>query len=283
MSQDFQVTAYLIRGDSPFDMIPIMDNFHRSIRNKIIEPPIQWKPDERASVKNMIKVLEETEQNILHKEAKGRTDKLIIPLLKSQDSDSGMSSSGDEEIPDGLESIQDPDTRSFFEAAATGDTESVRDFIEQNLTWMELSTPGGSKLIHLTVGLNQIEILKILIQHGVDVNQPGMNGYTPLHAVAVVDDSSICEFLLSQPNIDVWKESESGENAFYATVLNDNIAVAKAMLTKFPPLAGIPNQKGSTPLMAAANWNYRNLVKLLLEVNPENVNAIRNVDNSTAL
>ncbi len=87
MSQGFQVTAYLIRDDSPFDMIPIMDNFHRSIRNQIIEPPIQWKPDERASVESMIKLLEETEQNILHKEAKGRTDKLIIPLLKSQDSD----------------------------------------------------------------------------------------------------------------------------------------------------------------------------------------------------
>jgi ankyrin repeat protein len=63
------------------------------------------------------------------------------------------------------------------------------------------ASPGGFPSLIATLSTDRpdrIEILKLLLSHGADVGQRGVNGYTPLHYAASLNDCRAIELLASR-------------------------------------------------------------------------------------
>lgn len=64
-------------------------------------------------------------------------------------------------------------------AAENGDTAGVREALEAG-AWPETWST-GDPVIHGAALNGHIEIVRLLLEHGADVNSPGTSGSTPLH------------------------------------------------------------------------------------------------------
>lgn len=132
---------------------------------------------------------------------------------------------------------------------------------------------------------NNLEIVRILLDNGANVNLLGTDNYTPL--MRAIDQSAhmnIVELLINKgTNIEL--RGDDGLDAIMLAVINNRIEIAELLIEKGANINRKYTQDYAdnqiTPLIAAVEHDYKDMVKLLID-NGANVNDQDN-DGKTAL
>jgi ankyrin repeat protein len=87
-------------------------------------------------------------------------------------------------------------TAEIHKAAYNGDMGKVRELLKKGVNPDERDSYGGTAL-HAAMFQKNMEIVKLLLEHGFDVNAIGpQNGYTPLHDAVWADNLEAVKILL---------------------------------------------------------------------------------------
>lgn len=116
------------------------------------------------------------------------------------------------------------------------------------------------------------EVVKILLNNGIDINVKAKGGFTPLHTAAKYNDDGFSKILLNY-GADVDAESADGSTPLHYAALNDNPRTLELLLDRGAKV-NAKNKIGCTPLHIAAQRGNAKIVKILLskgaEVNAQN-------------
>lgn len=88
-----------------------------------------------------------------------------------------------------------------------------------------ISTNQGSTPLFDACFSNNLNIIKSIVEHGADVNQPNIYDVTPLHLAAGYCEPAVVDYLLAQGAM-LKAESRQGENALIWAVIRQNFDVA---------------------------------------------------------
>jgi len=109
----------------------------------------------------------------------------------------------------------------IWSAAATGNTEAIK---QQLLAGKDINAKepaGGSTPLIVAATYGQIEAVRLLIEKGADINTKNNNGSTALHAAAFLAHPEIVKLLLDK-GADVNARNNRGETAIYIATLEWN-------------------------------------------------------------
>lgn len=109
-----------------------------------------------------------------------------------------------------------------------------------------------------------LEVVKALLDLGLNVNIPNIDDDTPLMNAAFVGKEDICMELLGRPDIDINLKNAKGDTALNFACYSGLVEVGKILINKTTDIS-IPNKKGYTALMwASMNEKSLELVKILV-------------------
>lgn len=108
-----------------------------------------------------------------------------------------------------------------------------------------------------------MEIYKILLGAGLDINFQSSEGYTPISSVAYYGYPEIVEYFANAgARVDI--VDNEGNTALHAGVRSKNPQVIKFLAQKFPELKKVKCKQGLTPLQVAQDLKLpENLLSLL--------------------
>jgi len=136
----------------------------------------------------------------------------------------------------------------LFTASIAGEEEIVKFFIKYN---MDVNSKTGTEekesALHLAVRSKHVNITKILVVNGADVNAISDAGVTPLMLASINGASEIVDYLLEN-NADITLKDSNGYSAISYAVTNGDISIIKKLLfsgakINEEPLVGIAAQK----------------------------------------
>ena len=116
--------------------------------------------------------------------------------------------------------------------------------------------------MYLAVSKNNIDIVKLLLKHGADVNIKDNDSNTPLHLAVSKNNIDIVNLLLKH-GADVNTTDINSKTPLHRAVSNENIDIVKLLL-KPEANVNIRDTYGRTPLHGASEENI-DIVKLLLK------------------
>jgi ankyrin repeat protein len=165
----------------------------------------------------------------------------------------------------------------FGKAFKDGNVSKVREFLETYDDAVEVIL-GGMKVLHLTVERGHVDIVKLLIQNGADVNAVDSEKCTSLHHVASTGHVTIAKLLI-QSGADVnalmngdYFNSEQNFTALHIASKYGHVGVAKVLIQNGADVnaMGLYNE---TSIHIAAENRHVDVVKLLIQ-NGGDLNAV---------
>lgn len=123
-------------------------------------------------------------------------------------------------------------------------------------------TTSEEKLLQAAYDGN-LEVVRHLISHGVNVNCRGNGSQTPLLNACFQNHTEVAFFLLDRGAKATVQNSRGDSSALNATASN-NLPLLKRLVEAGADINKADTQKGSTPLIIAARHNYRRVIKFLL-------------------
>ena len=120
----------------------------------------------------------------------------------------------------------------------------------------------NNKDIFTCIKNNNIQSIKNYIYFGYDLNVDNY-GYTPLIYVSISNQIEIAKLLLNA-GADVNKQNNIGSTALIYAAYNNNIEIVKLLLNSDADIDK-QNSAGRTALMSAAYNNNREIIELLLD------------------
>jgi uncharacterized protein len=151
----------------------------------------------------------------------------------------------------------------IFEAAATGRVERVRELLKQNPELIHAWSPDGWTALHLN--FNHLEIAKLLIDSGADLNLNSRNklNATPLQGAAANNWIDLARLYLAR-GANANCRSEEGGSPLHEAAGNGFLEFAKLLVENGANV----NQKddnGKTPLTVALEYKRQEVAKFLRE------------------
>jgi uncharacterized protein len=151
----------------------------------------------------------------------------------------------------------------FFEAAATGRVERLRELLENDPTLVHAWTPDGWTALHLNY--NNLGVAKLLIDAGAGINVNSRNklNATPLQGAAANNWIDLARLYLSR-GANVNCRSEGGGSPLHEAAANGFFEFAK-MLIEHGADVNQKDDSGKTPLAVALEYKRPEVAKLLRE------------------
>jgi ankyrin repeat protein len=163
-----------------------------------------------------------------------------------------------EEVP---KKAINPKLKVLISAVRAQDTQSVEKILKSDPALLKLTDQGGSTALHHAAGFGTVAIMKMLIDHGADVNAKNDRNSTPLHW-AVADEAKTRLLLDSGANINA--RQADGRTPLYNMIgMENHNAVARLLLDRGAD-PNIPTANGNTNLMVAAGRGDVEALKLLI-------------------
>ena len=187
------------------------------------------------------------------------------------------------------------DEKSFFAAAQARDALALNAFFEAGINPNAQNSEGRTVLIS-AAARGELDVVKLLLSRGVDVNVRDNRGYTALAHALEARYPEVEEALLSRPDIDpnvggllgrpillayVWRDNKKaterllalgadvklvdkdGDTALHGAAETGNVEIMRMLLDKNADI-NAKNREGGTPLMWAAVFGNDDAVQLLL-------------------
>lgn len=201
----------------------------------------------------------------------------------------------------------------FFEAVNSQDLVALNAFLTAGINPNSVHEKDGRTALISASARGDVEVVKVLINHGADVNAKDRSGYTALFHALEARYDEVADILISQPGLDVnargkndvtalmryvWRDriegirkllergadvnltDADGDTVLHGAAEVGNIEVLKTLLAnKANPNAR--NKVGGTPLMWAAVYGNENAARLLLENGADP--SLKDEDGMTAL
>ncbi len=149
----------------------------------------------------------------------------------------------------------------IFEAAATGRLERVRELLKKNPELIHAYSPDGWTPLHLNFG--NLEMAKFLMDSGADLNAVSKNKFTatPLQGSVVNKSIEVGRLLLAR-GANVNPRNDDGGNPLHEAAGDGQIEFAKLLLDHGANI-NAKDDKGNTPLAIALEHKQAEMAKLL--------------------
>lgn len=130
----------------------------------------------------------------------------------------------------------------------------------------------GTTLLMHAIKLQSPEAVSFLLECGVDVNRPDLQGYTALHLAVEGSNEEIFQAILSALNCNVNAEDRGGYTAIYLAAEMGKTTYVKKLLEKAADPNKAKNRYLSSPLHVAVRNGHIAVVKVLLDSGKLNIN-----------
>jgi ankyrin repeat protein len=163
-------------------------------------------------------------------------------------------------VQDKAEADKQKITGELFAAAEKGEFETVKNLLTQYPDMKNVRRNGGWTLLHLSFGSR--DLVKYLIENGLDIEARSDSQWTPLHSQAYGGHTAGVELLLEH-GADIEAKHAYNMTPLISSVRWDRIDVAKLLVEKGANVDA-PNTLGRTPLIISATEGYSDLAKIFL-------------------
>ncbi|SCV49926.1 related to Ca2+/calmodulin-dependent protein kinase Ibeta2 [Fusarium fujikuroi] len=114
------------------------------------------------------------------------------------------------------------------------------------------------------IGTGDIDMVRLLVDRGIDVNAPDKNGRTPLHLSATIGNVEMVRVLCEGGAV-IETTNKSGHTPLQVAAMKGHTDVAELLLEKGADIEASDNYGGFTPLGFAASMNHPAVRRLLLD------------------
>ncbi|KAK6356797.1 hypothetical protein TWF718_001138 [Orbilia javanica] len=117
--------------------------------------------------------------------------------------------------------------------------------------------------LHSALGKGNLDILKLVINSGADINARSEKGETALHIATKRSDSHIVDYLLKHGAV-VDVAALNGRTALHESAINNRFEIARVLLDRGADVHAL-DTLGKTPLYCAAESGKAEVLKILVE------------------
>ncbi|MDQ7824135.1 MAG: ankyrin repeat domain-containing protein [Candidatus Eremiobacteraeota bacterium] len=149
------------------------------------------------------------------------------------------------------------DLDSLVDAVNAGNAEKVRLILRKSPGIVNLFVINGNRPLHYAVQQNRLEIVKILVQNGADVNAKNHIGVTPWETAAAQGFGGIAEYLAG-------KGARTYNRELQAAVFENKLEKTEELLKLHPGQVNQGDGEGTRLLQVAACNGYDEMVRLLI-------------------
>ncbi|MBP7710152.1 MAG: ankyrin repeat domain-containing protein [Rickettsiales bacterium] len=121
---------------------------------------------------------------------------------------------------------------SLMTATTNGDIDGVKFFSKAGSAMVNQKNAGGATALHIAAREKKLEIAKILVENGADVNAADNEGWTPLMRASLAGDAEFVNLLLDK-GADASAFNSANESAISHATSSDCAACLSAMFEKF--------------------------------------------------
>ncbi|KAG5757504.1 hypothetical protein H9Q72_014355 [Fusarium xylarioides] len=118
--------------------------------------------------------------------------------------------------------------------------------------------------LHSWIGTGDIDMVRLLVDHGVNANAQDENGRTPLHLSAAVGNVEMVR-VLCEGGAAIETTSENGHTPLQVAAMEGHTEVTELLLEKGADIEASDKFGNFTPLGFAASMNHSDVTRLLLE------------------
>ena len=149
----------------------------------------------------------------------------------------------------------------IFEAAATGRVERVRELLNKDRKLVKAYSPDGWTALHLNFG--NLEIVKLTLDRGSDINAVSKNKFsaTPLQGAVAMQKIDLARLLIAR-GANVNCRGEAGGSPLHEAAGNGDLEFAKLLLEHGAKL-NAKDDTGKTPLTIAIEFKQIEMERFL--------------------
>jgi ankyrin repeat protein len=148
------------------------------------------------------------------------------------------------------------------DAAEHGNVDAVRALLKHHV---DVNAPSvdGTPALHWIVRMQDVDTARLLIKAGADADRANRYGVRPLHLAINNGDVPMVKLLLSS-RADPNSSDATGETCLIMAAKGGNVEIVKALLDKRVAVDATDPEYHQTPLMVAARAGHAPIVSLLL-------------------
>ena len=174
------------------------------------------------------------------------------------------------EKPKSTQYVQSPDQKekpivensNIFAAISQKDFATVEYLLSSSPKVINERNQFNRTPLHFAVESDNLEMVKLLINAGSDVNSVAMNSLTPLFSAVATGDIEIVKFLVSS-GADLKCRNQQQDTVIHLAIKLGNIELVRFFASKGVDLTA-KNDKGQTPVIVAKNYKKDDIMQFLV-------------------
>lgn len=154
-------------------------------------------------------------------------------------------------------------TTALQQAARLGNNEAVKRLLEHGAD-VNLSDANRQTALHKAVEGGHLAVVQTLLAHGAAIDLPDGNGYTPLFYTCSKNDKLEIAKVLVEYGADINYKTSNGDRLLHLVAESNNLRLLQYFLSK-KALVNLRGCNTQTPLYIAAAKGYEQIVQALLQ------------------
>jgi ankyrin repeat protein len=154
-------------------------------------------------------------------------------------------------------------TDKIASAIESGKRDKIRRLLAEKPGDVDARIEGRQPGLHLAMQEQQIDIVKVFLDNGADINSIGYHGWTPLHIAASVGNLALTELCLAR-GASVHAVTDTKQTPLHKACSSKNVQVVRTLLDAGASREAV-TERGMRPLHIAAHQNNIDMVRLLLQ------------------
>ena len=156
-----------------------------------------------------------------------------------------------------------PEAVPLYHAARLGLRDLAEHLIADHPEHINARSEVGFAPIHAAARKGHVDVLRLLLEHGADVDSQTVHKQTPLHWAAWAAEVDVGQYLLDC-GADINAQNKFHETPLYLAARDGRVGFTRMLLERGARI-DVPHGQGKTPLHYAVEWGRIQTARLLLE------------------